>query len=432
MTNKMLNTKKFFSLLIAFALVAVTPIGLLQNKTSAASGDSIYLVPSTTSVQNGNEFTVDVRANAFNFSSVQSYLSFPSSIQYVSYSVEGSSLPNSFAPTGNQCPVSLCIVNYTNPPGSVSGDVFMVKVKFRAAAGSGNAQISLSNDSIIASASDGSIIQTAKGSATITLTSPPAPPAPPAQTTTPADTSTNTNNTENKTTPSSPNNAVVKPSPPVAVQASPQNPLPAISKAEAKNDPLLAPQDVKATITIKDLSGKLVRNTTVKINDKEYKTDKNGKVVFEGKAYGVLTVTYNKDGKQVPLGKVTLVKGATDDKYEIIASENIASPAGSSLPILPGIVSVLLIAVGFFSVMRINKIRQDRKNMALHGLGGSVTTNPSPSTQQPMQPIQPIISSDNVTTTNPSATIITPTQSEALSNEDIAEAAKNIVEDKKI
>ena len=421
MTKKVLNTNKFLSALVAFAIIAVTPVGILNNQAKAA-GNSVYISPSSSSLLNGTEFTVDVRANSSTFDTAQVDVNYPaSSLDYLGYSLAGSAFPTPIGLVTSPGTFSVALFG-VYPPNLPSGDVSLLKLNFRTKVGSGTGSISVANTS--GTFNGGVNLTASRSGTTLTFTSPPAPVTPPSSAPAPAnDTKKPTPTTTPIPTPSTP-----KPTEPKLATAS--NPNPSTTPEQVKNDPLLAPQDVKATITIKDLSGKLVRNTTVKINDKEYKTDKNGKVTFEGKAYGVLTVTYSKDGKQVPLGKVTLVKGATDSKYEIIASENIASPSGNSLPILPGIVSILLIAVGFFSVIRINKIRQDRKNMALHGLGASVVST-APIAPQPTQPpIQPIISSDAVTTTNPSATIITPTENATLSNEDIAEAAKNIVEDK--
>ncbi len=420
MTKKALNSRKFLSAFIAITLVATAPIGILSMRADAAA-NSIYVSPSSKSLLVGSDFTVDVRASSTTFDTAQVEVTYPaSSLDYLGYSLSGSAFPTPIGLVTSPGSFSVALFG-VYPPNLPSGDVSLLKLSFRTKVGAGTGNISVGNGS---GTFNGGVNLTAnRYGSSISFTSPPAPaptpapaPAPPA----PAPVQD-----PKKPTPPAPVPAPIKPNEPTLATAS--NPTPSTTPEQVKNDPLLAPQDVKAIITIKDLSGKLVRNTTVKINDKEYKTDKNGKVTFEGKAYGVLTVTYSKDGKEVPLGKVTLVKGATDTKYEIIASENIASPSSTNLPILPGIVSVLLIAVGFFSVTRINKIRQDRKSLALHGLSGSmVSSKPIAPQAQPVQ----TINSDNITTNNPSATIIKPTEYSTLSDEDLAEAAKKIVEDK--
>ncbi len=434
MTKKLTEINRSVGILLAGVFLAVSPIGVFANVANAAT-PSMYLAPSTTSVQNGNQVTIDVRVNAATFNGVQVDLNFPSTLQYIGYSLSGSATPNGFATPAASCQANFCLATYVNPPGMADGDVLIGRVTFKAIAGSGSSQVTIANSASVLSSVDNSYIAISKSNATINFTSPATPPparntATNSTTTTSQGTTTNsTNNTSsnNSSSGSTSTNAAKTNAVGSTTAVTSENPVPGVNPEQAKNDTSLAPQDVAVTIVIKDLSGKLVKNTIVKINGKEFKTDKNGKVKFEGKTYGVLNLTYTKDGKEVPLGKVTLVKGATDTKYEIIASENIASPSSTNLPILPGIVSVLLIAVGFFSVTRINKIRQDRKSLALHGLSGSMVSNKPIAPQA--QPVQ-TISNDNVTTTNPSATIIQPTEYNPLSEEQIAEAAKKIVEDK--
>lgn len=409
--------------LVASVLATSSPVA------NAVVQDSMYITPSSASVQNGNDFSVDVRANSNGFNAAQVDINYPaSSLQYIGYSLTGSATPNTVAPSGGSgsFKISTYIV-----PGPITGDNLLIKLTFKAISGSGSASISFASTAGLYNG--GPALNAIKTGSTINLTSAPAPTPPPATNGgTSAASSGNTGSTStggtsagstgsktmttNTTTTSKPAEATTANLTP----ATPENPIPADNPTPTK---------ISCTIEIKDLSGKLVKNTIVKINGKELKTDNNGRVKYEGDAYGVLTVKMvDKDGKETDLGVITLVRGAVDQKYDLTASSNIASNGTSTLPILP-IVSLLAIAgLAGAGLVWLNKYRQNKRELAAHGLIGTVPTGISSVLNTTPLPTPKAISSDNVTTTNPAPIVITPTTVANLNETDIAEVAKNIVE----
>lgn len=156
------------------AAVCLASFGSLQ-KASAATG-SMYMTSSASSVLNGNQFTVFVRANAAAANAAQLDITYPSStLDLMSYSTSGSVMPTLVqAPTASEGNFGAVI--YAGGGGTpLTGDSLLMSLVFQAKAGSGTAAINLSPSSKLVNA--GSQVSTSYSGATVTLTSPAPPPA---------------------------------------------------------------------------------------------------------------------------------------------------------------------------------------------------------------------------------------------------------------
>ena len=176
MTKTVLNTKKFLSVLVAFAIIAVTPIGILNSQAKAV-GNSVYISPSSSSLLNGTEFTVDVRANSSTFDTAQVDITYPaSSLDYLGYNLSGTAFPTPLGLVTSSGSFSVALFG-VYPPNLPSGDVSLLKLNFRTKVGSGTGAISVANTS--GTFSSGVNLTASRSGTTLTFTSPPTPVTPP-------------------------------------------------------------------------------------------------------------------------------------------------------------------------------------------------------------------------------------------------------------
>jgi hypothetical protein len=176
--------KKLFTLskvklgVIVALATALVGAGLLQH--SLAATGQIYLSPGSASVQNGQTTTLSVYINPGTaVDGVEATVTYDQSkLQFVSADAGGSAFPVQLQQSGGggSVQISRGILG-----GSVSSNSFVVKVTFKALAGSGSTNVNVSGNAT----SGGNYTNPGGGSATVALTTPvtstpkPAPSNPP-------------------------------------------------------------------------------------------------------------------------------------------------------------------------------------------------------------------------------------------------------------
>jgi hypothetical protein len=346
-------------LAISSSLLIATFAPLLFTTSAQAAESTMYLSPATGTLQNGSTVTLDIRASSTGLNAAQIDLTFSSNLEYVGFAA-GADTPSTFANTAG--PGYFKVTTWATPPSAPDGDILLAKITLKAIAGSGTGTVSFASTAGIYK--DGPEIPTTKVSANISLTTPaPAPPS--------TDTSTSTSNTPttntNTTQPGTSNSTTAKTKNTPATVATPENPLPAATNEQIVADPNLG---TSAIITINDRSGKLVKNTPVKINNKEYTTNSQGQVRYSG-AFNVTTLQISiiKNGKEIKLDDFTLVRGATDQKINIKAKQNIVPIFGTFGSPIAKAVAIIAAFVAFITgLIFANRYRLNRKNMQMHGL----------------------------------------------------------------
>lgn len=153
--------------LLVIALVLTGGTAFLQS-VSAASG-SMYISPSSKSVDKGDSFTVNVRINPGSaVDTVHVEVNYETSkLQYLSSTYSGS--PFSLQPSAPSSSGGTVTFDQAKLGGSVTSDSFIASVKFKALTGSGSSSLTLSGSN---AANGGSTTGPSTGSATITLTTP--------------------------------------------------------------------------------------------------------------------------------------------------------------------------------------------------------------------------------------------------------------------
>lgn len=162
-----LKKNRLFTGIIAAAFVAVLGFSLFRI-TFAASG-SVYLSPSSKTVEKGDTVSFSVRVNpgtSINGISVSLHYD-TSKLQYSSYSISGSAF--STQPVGTSVSGGVISSDQVRLGSSVSSDSLVATVKFKALAGSGSASLSLSGSNATA---DGSYTDPSTGSGTVNFTTP--------------------------------------------------------------------------------------------------------------------------------------------------------------------------------------------------------------------------------------------------------------------
>nr|MBP7834695.1 hypothetical protein [Candidatus Saccharibacteria bacterium] len=396
---------------------APTPTNTATSSSKPAP--SVYVSPFNKTIQPGQTFTVEVRTNSgnTNVNAVNAEFTYPTNlVDFVSFDYTGSAYGIAAVSSGTNGKVVMARAQI----GGISGDQLVGKATFKAKTTGGNAKLSFlpatsllestNNTNILPSASSAyGVSYTVVGSSTTTP-----PPADKADDKAKDQASTSTDTSKNKTntnTNTNTNNTSVNQSP-TATPTPSDDTDGSDNKSEEVNQAEESSSKISAVIVIKDTDGKLVKNTKVFINGKEYKTDNKGQIQYKGEVDSVLKITMKaKDGTVKDLGSVTLVKGATDQKYDLVSSVPI--PQSNTFPIIPIVtlsIVLLLLAGGFVGVNKYNRTQQYK---IAHGLASDKTYVGEPAPNQVNQP----------------TTIITPSQEPI--EEDINQAAKKIIDEQK-
>ncbi|TAH34066.1 hypothetical protein EYC59_03655 [Candidatus Saccharibacteria bacterium] len=211
--------KTLWSVTAAVAVVGLTGVNLLPTKVLAATGQ-IYLTPATSSVQNGDTFTLSLRINpGVKVYGAEATISYDATkLDYQSYSAAGSAFEIQLQQT--QTAGKIDVKRGTLASGNdglvigVSTDALIENLTFKAKVGSGSTAVTVSNQN---ATDDSAYTNPSAASATINLTSPatPTPTCPTGQTGTPPNckTPTSTGSTGTTTTPKPSTGSTTTPKP---------------------------------------------------------------------------------------------------------------------------------------------------------------------------------------------------------------------------
>jgi len=144
--------------------------GVLLIQHTVATPGNFSLGLSSSSVQNGNNMTVNVRVNPGTaIDTIDASLTYDQSkLQFVSVNSAGSAFPLELTNSGGDGSVSM--IRFITGD-TVSGDSFVAQVTFKALAGSGSTGLSVSGTGVLA----GAATTPDNGTATVNLTTPSAP-----------------------------------------------------------------------------------------------------------------------------------------------------------------------------------------------------------------------------------------------------------------
>lgn len=181
--------------MLSFAMIALLSMSVLIYLPQRASAiGQLYLSPSSSSVQNGNNVIVSIRVDpGTSIDGVETKITYDQSkLQYVSTSDSGSAFTFATLTSGGNGTVDV----WRGIFGAVTDDSLVARVTFKALAGSGSTTLNLSGYSTWG----GNSLGTTTGSSTVTFTS--AAPAPtPTPTPTPSPTPAPTPSPSPSTTP---------------------------------------------------------------------------------------------------------------------------------------------------------------------------------------------------------------------------------------
>lgn len=153
--------------IVAAVFVAISGIGLYRMVSAA--GGSIYLSPSSKSVEKGSTVSFAVRVNpGGDIDTVNVKITYDSTkLQYISYSNSGSPFSILPATPNANSPV---VITQAIIPGKVNTDALIGNITFKALTDSGNTSLSLNGSD---STNVGASTNPSTGSATVSFTSPP-------------------------------------------------------------------------------------------------------------------------------------------------------------------------------------------------------------------------------------------------------------------
>ncbi len=298
-----IKTKTAF--LISFFVAVIIGGTTLINSVYAA-GATIYVSPSSKSVNNNETFSLAVRANTggSNADAVNLTLTYDASkLQFVSAAGGG--------------PISSG-ANYSNSNGVVaggaytvtpaSGDILLMTVTFKALAGSGSTAVGFSQSGAYGTSIDGSgaSLGASISGATVSFTTPvPSTPAAPTTPSTPAPTT----KPSTPATPTTPSNNT---------PSTPQTPSESTGTDSEEADPIdaEAPNTGDTVSSLKiglyDKNMQPLRNKKVILHSdpQEATSDKDGFATFTNVPIGEHTVTYNNNGTDV-IAVITVSSGDT-------------------------------------------------------------------------------------------------------------------------
>lgn len=169
-----MSLRRLKQTLLITSIVFAAGATLALQHGFAATGQ-VYISPATSSVQNGNNITLSIRINpGANIDCVTTVTSYDqSALQYVSADASGNSFPTQAQQTYGGGVVHS---DYCNTGGGVASDSLIVRLTFKALAGSGSTNLSVSGQASNYGA--GTPTNPASGNATVNLTSPAPPPSP--------------------------------------------------------------------------------------------------------------------------------------------------------------------------------------------------------------------------------------------------------------
>ncbi|HSX00242.1 MAG TPA: cohesin domain-containing protein [Patescibacteria group bacterium] len=292
--NKHIKSLRFVLVAIIFAFVGGFWI---RQSTHAASGQ-IYLSPSSASVQIGNNVTVAFRVTGTALYGAEGTIHYDTNkLQLVGQDVSGSAFTVTLPPAA----ASAGTVSFArgNLGTSVSGDVLIATMTFKALTGSGTTPLTLSPAN--AGNANGYVDPTISN-ATVSLTPVPTTPAPtPSPSPTPS--------TKPSPTPASGGSSAANPSPtPTPAGASP--PTAATTSANAAAGITLGDvkvQFTQAIISIKTatpsqvyikygVNGELTLNTPLSESSTEHTVSLDPKLLVPGEVYSYTVVTKDSNG----------------------------------------------------------------------------------------------------------------------------------------
>lgn len=162
-----------FVLLFSASLFATT-----YKETASAAGTSIYLTPRNITLNTNGTFTVSLYTNTDSqVNAIQARLTFPSALRVESENASGSRFSRNLGadnPKGD----GFYEVERSNPGGSITGNLFVTRITFRATA-PGSHKIGFSNSrSYVINFPSGTNLVTSKTGGTYTVNNPPPPPQP--------------------------------------------------------------------------------------------------------------------------------------------------------------------------------------------------------------------------------------------------------------
>jgi hypothetical protein len=161
-------------------VVLIALVGVYTLMRVLADSSTLYLSPSSTTIQSGSNFTVAVRLSPVSsVDSVQATLTYDSTrLQFVSIDTTNSAFPVELVATGGSGKVD--IQRGIFAPASVSADALVANVTFTALSATSSTALNLTGNT----AYQGAYLNPGMTSATVTVTAP-APPPPPSDTTPP-------------------------------------------------------------------------------------------------------------------------------------------------------------------------------------------------------------------------------------------------------